>query len=244
MMTVSECLYKIGEPYAAGLFSCEDRALFYRHCAAQAEWFDAQIPVAYGGESLYPCGAAYLWSDCAVPPHYAKTYEYNDARLAQKLSEADLSTEDADAALCAQLYHDHLSRVHDFLPGAWEAVQNLHRKYRLFLASNGTAHVQAQRLRDTGLQQYFEDIFISEELGADKPSREFFARSFARIPDFDPSRAMIVGDSLTSDILGGKNAGIATCWVNPHGKKAPEDIQPDYEISSIAELEALLRNIN
>ena len=148
---------------------------------------------------------------------------------------------DADAALCAQLYHDHLSRVHDFLPGAWEAVQNLHRKYRLFLASNGTAHVQAQRLRDTGLQQYFEDIFISEELGADKPSREFFARSFARIPDFDPSRAMIVGDSLTSDILGGKNAGILTCWVNPQGKEA--GICPDYEIASLSELEALLESL-
>ena len=150
----------------------------------------------------------------------------------------------ADPALCAHLYAENLAEHWDFLPGALEAVQALSRKYRLYIASNGTASVQEKRLTGAKLKPYFEDIFISQHLGADKPSPEFFSRSFARIPDFDPSRAMIVGDSLTSDILGGKNAGILTCWVNLHGKKAPEDIQPDYEISSIAELEALLRNIN
>ena len=151
---------------------------------------------------------------------------------------------DADPAQCAALYADLLGEHWDFLPGALEAVQALSKKYRLYIASNGTASVQEKRLTGAQLKPYFEDIFISQHLGADKPSPEFFSRSFARIPNFDPSRAMIVGDSLTSDILGGKNAGIATCWVNLHGKKAPEDIQPDYEISSIAELEALLRNIN
>ena len=140
-MTVSECLNKIGEPYAAGLFSCEDRALFYRHCAAQAAWFDAQTPVAYNGESLYPCGAAYLWSDCAVTPHYAKTYEYNDARLAQKLSEADLSTEDADAALCAmRAYWDE----HHFPVGWLHGAPNYHRIIREGLASYRD---RARRLR-------------------------------------------------------------------------------------------------
>lgn len=149
-----------------------------------------------------------------------------------------------DAALCARIYAEQLSNHWDFLPGALEAVQALSGKYRLYLASNGTASVQEKRLTGAALKPYFADIFISQQLGADKPSPEFFRRSFARIPDFDPDRAMIVGDSLTSDIQGGKNVGIRTCWVNLHGKKAPEDIQPDYEISSIAELEALLRNIN
>ena len=66
---------------------------------------------------------------------------------------------------------------------------------------------------------------------------------FARIKDFDPKKAMIVGDSLTSDILGGINAGIATCWVNPKGKKARADICPDYEIESLVKLEALLESL-
>jgi len=149
----------------------------------------------------------------------------------------------ADPALCARVYHDFLAQGHDFLPGALEAVQRLHKKYRLFVASNGTAHVQEKRLSDTALYPYFEDIFISELLGADKPSPEFFARSFARIPDFDPARAMIVGDSLTSDIRGGKNAGIRTCWVNPTGKAAPDDLRPDHEIASLTELEALLERL-
>lgn len=150
---------------------------------------------------------------------------------------------EADPALCARLYADNLSRGHYFLPGALEAVQRLHKKYRLYLASNGTASVQEKRLTSAELYPYFEDIFISQQMGADKPNREFFTRSFARIAGFDPERAMIVGDSLTSDILGGKNAGIATCWVNPKGKTAPEDLRPDYEIASITQLEALLERL-
>ena len=82
-MTYTEIFRQIGEPYAAGLFSCEERSLFYRHCAAQAAWFDALTPVAYNGESLYPCGSAYLQTDCAVVSHYAKTYEYYDARMTE-----------------------------------------------------------------------------------------------------------------------------------------------------------------
>jgi 2-haloacid dehalogenase len=86
-------------------------------------------------------------------------------------------------------------------------------------------------------------VFISEHLGANKPSKEFFERSFVQIPGFDPRKAMIVGDSLTSDILGGINAGIATCWVNPDHKPGKPEIKPDYEIESIAQLEELLNEI-
>lgn len=149
----------------------------------------------------------------------------------------------ADPALCAKLYAENLSLGHDFLPGAQEAVQRLSRKYRLFIASNGTASVQHRRMTDTGLYPYFEQVFISEHLDANKPEKEFFDRSFARIPGFDPDKAMIVGDSLTSDILGGLNAGLLTCWVNPKGKKAPENICPHYMIPSITHLEVLLEGM-
>ena len=88
--------------------------------------------------------------------------------------------------------------------------------------------------------RYFENIFISAELGANKPSREFFDRCFAQIPKFQREAALIVGDSLTSDIQGGKNASIATCWVNPKNLQAPENLTPDYQIPSLSQLEALL----
>lgn len=148
----------------------------------------------------------------------------------------------ADPVLCARTYEHNLSIGHYFLPGAEEAVKRLHEKYRLFLASNGTASVQHSRLTSSGLYPYFEQVFISQKLGFNKPAKEYFDACYARIPDFDPKRALMVGDSLTSDILGGIHGGIATCWVNPSHKKA-EGILPDYEIESITQLEALLETL-
>ena len=150
---------------------------------------------------------------------------------------------DADPAACARAYEKNLSIGHYFLPGAEEAVDRLSQKYRLFLASNGTASVQKGRMTSANLYRFFEKVFVSQELGANKPSEEFFSRSFAQIPDFDPKKAMMVGDSLTSDILGGIRAGIRTCWVNPGHAAARADIPADYEIESLAQLEALLETL-
>ncbi len=148
-----------------------------------------------------------------------------------------------DPMQCARTYEHNLSIGHYFLPGAYEAVESLSRKYKLYLASNGTARVQAGRLESANISHFFQEIFVSQEMGANKPDIKYFEACFARIPDFDVTKALIVGDSLTSDILGGKNAGMKTCWVNPTGKTAPENIQPDYEIKSLSELENLLDSL-
>ena len=150
-------------------------------------------------------------------------------------------TVDAEAA--ARTYENNLSIGHYFLPGAEEAVQSLSKKYKLYLTSNGTARVQAGRLESAGIRQYFREIFISQEIGFNKPDRQYFERCFARIPDFDPQKAMIVGDSLTSDILGGQNVGITTCWVNPDGKPGREGIRVDHQIQALSELESLLEHL-
>ena len=148
-----------------------------------------------------------------------------------------------DATACARAYEKNLSIGHYFLPGAQEAVEALSKKYRLFLVSNGTASVQKGRLTSANLYPYFEKVFVSQELGHNKPSIEYFEKVFAQIPDFDPQKAIIVGDSLTSDILGGINAGIYTCWVNPGHLPKREDIPADYEIEGIHQLEALLETL-
>ena len=145
-----------------------------------------------------------------------------------------------DSAACAEAYTENLSRCHEFVPGAREALERLKGKYRLFLATNGTASVQRRRMAGAGLEPYFEQVFISQEIGWDKPGIGYFQGCFSRIPGFDPGRAMIVGDSLTSDIQGGINAGIRTCWVNPSHAQAPEGLTPDYEIESLSQLEVLL----
>ena len=148
-----------------------------------------------------------------------------------------------DAADCTAAYSKNLAIGHYFMPGAEEAVARLSRKYRLFLASNGTASVQHGRLTSANLYRYFEKVFVSQDIGYNKPSIEYFDRCFAQIPDLDRSKAMIVGDSLTSDIRGGINAGIATCWVNPDHLPRQEDIRPDYEIEALPQLEALLEKL-
>ena len=149
----------------------------------------------------------------------------------------------ADATLCAKTYERNLSIGHYFLPGAEEAVTALSKKYRLFLASNGTASVQHGRMTSANLYRFFEKVFVSQELGSNKPNAEFFQRAFAQIPDFDPKKAIMVGDSLSSDILGGINAGIVTCWVNPNHAPADPNIRPDHEIESITQLETLLEGL-
>jgi len=149
----------------------------------------------------------------------------------------------ADAEKVARCYEDFLSQGHYFLPGAEEALQSLSKTYRLYLTSNGTAKVQAGRLKSAGIRPYFQEIFISQELGANKPDVLYFQRCAERIPGFDPQRTMIVGDSLTSDIQGGINAGLHTCWVNPRHVSCPEDIRPEYEIEGLYQLEELLRTL-
>ncbi len=150
---------------------------------------------------------------------------------------------EVDPTQCARTYENNLSIGHYFLPGAYEAVESLSKKYKLYLASNGTAKVQAGRLASANISHFFQEIFISQEIGANKPDIAYFNGCFAKIPDFDVTKAMIVGDSLTSDILGGIQAGMKTCWVNPAGKPARADIQPDYEIKALSELESLLETL-
>jgi len=146
---------------------------------------------------------------------------------------------EVDAAACARTYEKNLSTGHWFLPGAEEAVDRLSKKYRLFLASNGTASVQKGRMTSANLYRFFETLFVSQEIGHNKPSKDYFDACFASIPGFDIEKAMIVGDSLSSDIKGGINAGMKTVWVNPNHLDCG-DIKPDHEIEALHQLEALL----
>ena len=150
---------------------------------------------------------------------------------------------DVDATAVARAYEKNLGIGHWFLPGAEEAVDALSKKYRLFLASNGTASVQKGRMTSANLYRFFEKVFVSQEIGHNKPSKAYFDGCFAQIPDFDPAKAMIVGDSLSSDIQGGINAGIRTCWVNPAHAVPKNGIRPDFEIEALHQLPALLERL-
>ena len=142
-----------------------------------------------------------------------------------------------DAPAVAKTYETFLSQGHFFLPGAEETVkQKLYGKYKLYLASNGTAVVQKGRMTSADLYPYFEETFVSQELGHNKPSKEYFEAAFARIPGFDPAECLMVGDSLTSDMLGANRAGVDACWYNPKGKPLTGNVHITYEIKELREL--------
>ena len=143
---------------------------------------------------------------------------------------------DASPEEAARIYEGLLGQGHYFMDGAVEMLQALYGSFHLYLATNGTASVQKSRLKSA-------EIFISEELGCNKPETSFFERCFATIPDFKKEEAVMVGDSLTSDILGGIRAGIRTIWFNKDLKESSGEIRPDHTIKALSELPDLLRSM-
>ena len=152
---------------------------------------------------------------------------------------AELGVSCDSQAVC-DLYESFLAEEHDFIPGALELLEALSPRYSLHLATNGASAVQRRRLADAGILTYFQNIFISEEVGFHKPSPAFFLACFAAIPGFDHTSALMVGDSLTSDIRGGRNAGLRTCWFDRLGRPYRPDVLPDYTVAALDQLPALL----
>ena len=142
-----------------------------------------------------------------------------------------------------RIYEWELGTGHYFLEGAEELLDTLYEKYDLYLASNGTDIVQTRRIASANIGHYFKELFISQRLGYDKPNPEFFRLAFEKIENFKKEETVIIGDSLSSDILGGINAGITTVWFNPHGSEATGSIKPDYTVKRLDEIPALLEKI-
>ena len=142
-----------------------------------------------------------------------------------------------------KLYERNIGEQSFMLDGAVELLEELSEKYELYGASNGTASVQDRRIEKSGISRYFKDIFISQRVGFDKPDVRFFEIAFDEAGVTDKSECVMIGDSLTSDIKGGKNAGITTVWYNPKGKEPSPDIIPDYQASSLDMIPLVLEMI-
>ena len=123
-----------------------------------------------------------------------------------------------------------------FCPNALETLLALKGQILQCAVTNGTAMAQKKKLTLSGLDKIFDHIFISDEIGIDKPNVAFFQAVWQKIGDFDPSEVLIVGDSLTSDIRGGNNTGIKTCWYNPKGLPCPDDLRIDYDIRNLSDV--------
>ncbi|WP_410513664.1 YjjG family noncanonical pyrimidine nucleotidase [Paenibacillus sp. BR2-3] len=140
-----------------------------------------------------------------------------------------------DAQEFSAAYLRFLSEGAFLIEGAAELCGELSH-CRLAIITNGIKDVQTSRIQGSPLCETFEQIIISEEAGCQKPETGIFEYAFAKLGISDKDKVLIVGDSLTSDIQGGINYGIDTCWFNPLGKVNESGIQPKYEISSLSEL--------
>ncbi len=145
-----------------------------------------------------------------------------------------------DPAEMAEDYLVALSTKSYLMDGAFEFCKNIHGKCRMFVITNGNTSVQKGRFDPCPLAPMFENCFISEEIGHSKPEKAYFDAVASMIPGFDAREAVVVGDSLSSDIQGGINAGIDTCWFNPKRKSVPRDLPVKYVVHSFDELEKII----
>ncbi len=152
---------------------------------------------------------------------------------------AELGIE-GDAVLTTKTYEGNLSKYAFPYEGAEDFCRKLAKKYNLYIVTNGLKHVQTPRMEQTEFPQIVKGIYISEDVGYAKPAPEFFDRIFSDCPHLKREETMIVGDSLSGDILGGNQASLHTCWVNADGAPRPENLRIDAEISHITQLEKVL----
>lgn len=145
---------------------------------------------------------------------------------------------DTTAGLQAEaVYREGLNHGHQQVPQAQALLQQLSQlpQLQLYIVSNGVAKTQNMRLQDSGFAPYFKQVFVSEAVGYQKPDVRFFDSVANNITNFDKNKTLIIGDSLTSDIQGGVNAGIDTVWYNPQ-HLTTTTVQPTYQISELLSL--------
>ena len=142
----------------------------------------------------------------------------------------------AKATELNRAYTEHLATHADVIPGAEEALQELAEVATMIAVSNGTESVERGRLKLSGFEKYFDDIFISEAVGVSKPNPKIFQMAMRKLGIEHSDKVLVVGDSLSADIQGGVNAGLDTCWVNMNGLENESGLTPTYEVKALSEL--------
>ncbi|MEG1383307.1 MAG: YjjG family noncanonical pyrimidine nucleotidase [Erysipelotrichaceae bacterium] len=143
---------------------------------------------------------------------------------------------DKDGDALAKCYIEKLAQGSYLFEDALSLCKELAKDHELYLCTNGFSYVQHARFNASPIKAYFKDIFVSEDSGFQKPQKAYFDYVFERIPNFKLEEALLIGDSLSSDMMGGINAAIKTCWYNPNHLKNDPNIPIDYEINALKAL--------
>lgn len=179
----------------------------------------------------------------AINDKYWKRLERGEITKAQVLTGRfeellkELSITTCQVQEIADIYQNALGSVAFYLEGAKELVTELkERGYRQYIVTNGVNKTQANKMKVSGLDQLVDGVFVSELMGYPKPRKEYFDHCLLEMPGVSRGQCILVGDSLTSDMQGANNAGIAACWYNPKGLTNELGVRIDYEIKHLWEL--------
>ena len=147
---------------------------------------------------------------------------------------------DFDAVSFSKAYAKFLGEGAYLFDDSVEVIDYLSKKYKLALVTNGLKDVQKSRISKTPLKDYFQELIISDEIKISKPDPRIFDYALDKLDHMDKSKVLMIGDSLTSDMQGGINAGIDTCWYNPNHLENKSGLNLTYEIHSLNELKEIL----
>ncbi|MBR4287303.1 MAG: YjjG family noncanonical pyrimidine nucleotidase [Clostridia bacterium] len=147
---------------------------------------------------------------------------------------------DFDGTILEEMFENGVARYACAVEGAYDLLEYLKGKYKLYIVSNGFRFVQESRLKIGDFEKYFDGLFVSEDIGIPKPAKEFFDYCFERLGNPPKGDTLLIGDSLSADIIGGINYGIDTIWFNKNGDPLPEDIKPTYIVNKLEEIMEIL----
>ena len=221
------------------LFDADGTLFDYEHAEMQA--FINTVDTFYINGNIDELHASYkqinyaIWKD--FEEHKISAQELRTERFRRFLTKEKLTHDPEDMS---DVYIGYLAEGTVLLKDALEMIEYLRTKYSISIITNGLADVQYSRINKSVLNGYFDNIFISEEIGYPKPMKEIFDHVFKKLGNPPKTEVLIVGDSFRSDIVGGRNYGIKTCWYNPKDIENQNGFEPDYEIKELKELRVIL----
>ncbi|WP_225418549.1 YjjG family noncanonical pyrimidine nucleotidase [Loigolactobacillus iwatensis] len=224
--------------YTTLLFDLDDTLLDFKAAEKQALsslFRELRLPLTQTIQQRYATLNTGLWQEYELGKITRETLLKTRFTLLFKQLDQKI-----DGVACEKRYRSYLSKGHALVPHASEICGILKQDFHLEVATNGIAKMQLQRLADSGLDNYFERVFVSEEAGFQKPQLEFFNYIAQELPYFEKERTLIIGDSLTSDIAGGNRFGIDTCWFNPNLVTNQTSTTPTFQIRQLPDLIKLL----
>lgn len=220
------------------LFDLDDTLLDFQEAEkyALAKLFECEgIPLTPEVKNLYKTINDKLWHEFEIGEiSREQVIETRFSKLFEVLEKK------VDGSLIDKKYREYIAESTVFVEGAQRLIQELQKQYSLFIVTNGISETQYKRLHRTGLYNQFQNIFVSEDTGYQKPMKQYFEYVFERIPHFKKEETIIIGDSFSADIVGGYQAGIDTCWLNAKNKINATHIRPTYEIHSLSQLYTIL----